>query len=137
MKRVIDPSVAVKWFVDEDGAAEARALLASGDELFAPDLIVCEVTNILWKKARRGEASSEQVAQACAELVADLYEVMPSAPLMLRAAELARDLDHPAYDCFYLACAEQVDAPLVTADQRLIAATARGGLSRLVTPLHA
>jgi predicted nucleic acid-binding protein len=33
---------------------------------------------------------------------------------------IARDLDHPDYDCFYLALAEQRQATLVTADRRLL-----------------
>ena len=34
------------------------------------------------------------------------------------AARLAIDLDHPAYDCFYLALALQEQYPVVTADRR-------------------
>ncbi len=33
---------------------------------------------------------------------------------------ISRALDHPAYDCFYLALAEARDAPMVTADRRLL-----------------
>ena len=38
--------------------------------------------------------------------------------LAAAAARLAIDLDHPAYDCFYLALAIQTQYPLVTADTR-------------------
>jgi len=38
--------------------------------------------------------------------------------LAASAARLATDLDHPAYDCFYLALAVQQQYPLVTADKR-------------------
>ena len=34
------------------------------------------------------------------------------------AARLAVDLDHPVYDCFYLALAVQTQYPVVTADAR-------------------
>jgi predicted nucleic acid-binding protein len=33
---------------------------------------------------------------------------------------IASQLDHPVYDCFYLALAEARDALLVTADRRLL-----------------
>ncbi len=33
---------------------------------------------------------------------------------------MAVDLRHPVYDCFYLALAEAEEAPLVTADRRLL-----------------
>ena len=37
----------------------------------------------------------------------------------MKAAALAVQIDHPVYDCVYLACAEAEAAPLVTADERL------------------
>jgi predicted nucleic acid-binding protein len=37
-----------------------------------------------------------------------------------RASQIAVDLEHPAYDCFYLALAEREAAALVTADRRLV-----------------
>jgi predicted nucleic acid-binding protein len=52
MKRlVIDASVAVKWVVEEEGTAEALALLRAS-KLVAPELLVAECANILWKKAQ-------------------------------------------------------------------------------------
>ena len=38
--------------------------------------------------------------------------------LVASAARLALDLDHPVYDCFYLALALQEQHPVVTADRR-------------------
>ena len=35
-----------------------------------------------------------------------------------RATELACQLNHPAYDCFYLALAELLGTSVVTADRR-------------------
>ena len=52
----------------------------------------------------------------------------PTAPLSERALELAQRLDHPAYDCFYLALAESESAVLVTDDEKLIL---RGKQARL------
>ena len=39
-----------------------------------------------------------------------------------RALAIAVDLNHPIYDCFYLALAEREHAPLISADKRLLAA---------------
>jgi predicted nucleic acid-binding protein len=36
------------------------------------------------------------------------------------AMTIARVLDHPVYDCFYLALAQKEAAALVTADRRLV-----------------
>jgi predicted nucleic acid-binding protein len=51
---VIDASVALKWFIDEDGSDRAAALLDGKELLIAPDLIVAEVCNAGWKAVRAG-----------------------------------------------------------------------------------
>jgi predicted nucleic acid-binding protein len=42
------------------------------------------------------------------------------------AVALSRQLQHPAYDCFYLALSRRLDAPLITADKRLHAVLQMG-----------
>lgn len=42
------------------------------------------------------------------------------------ALKLSLALDHPIYDCLYLALAEKLDAPLISADQRLLALAPKG-----------
>ena len=46
---VIDASVAIKWVIEEAGTKEALALRRQA--LAAPDLLVAECANILWKKS--------------------------------------------------------------------------------------
>jgi predicted nucleic acid-binding protein len=48
---VIDASVAIKWLVDEPGTAAALSLRRH--RLLAPDLLIAECANVLWKKVRR------------------------------------------------------------------------------------
>ena len=45
MTLVADASVALKWYLIEDGAEAARQSLADGDTLVAPELVVAEVCN--------------------------------------------------------------------------------------------
>jgi predicted nucleic acid-binding protein len=117
---VVDASVAIKWVVAEPGTKEALALL--GSRLFAPALLQAECANILWKKVRRGELSSAE-ARIAARLLANFgIEFVSRDPEIARVLELAVALDHPAYDCFYLAAAEKQGVPLVTADERLVRA---------------
>jgi len=120
---VVDASVAIKWFVEEDGSEAAEALLISPGLLIAPDLIVAEVCNAAWKAVRIGAMSSEQQDDAAARLATVLDELVPLALLARRAVAASRALDHPAYDCFYLALAEQRDTQLITADRRLLQRT--------------
>jgi predicted nucleic acid-binding protein len=46
---VVDASVTIKWFVPEPLSDEADRLLGGGDALFAPDLLLLEFGNTLWK----------------------------------------------------------------------------------------
>jgi predicted nucleic acid-binding protein len=118
---VIDASVALKWFIEEEGAAQASALLTGADMLVAPDLIVAEVANAGWKAVRAGSMLPEQHDHAAARLPLAFDGLVPLASLAPRAVAISRALNHPVYDCFYLALAEERAATLVTADRRLLA----------------
>lgn len=124
MTVVVDASVALKWYLNEEDSEQALALLASDERLIAPDLIVAELCNGAWRLIRRGELRREQleiIARGAPDAFAALHA---SASLAVRAAAIALALDHPVYDCFYLALSETQDAPLVSADRRLIERTA-------------
>lgn len=115
---VIDASVAVKWVVEEDGTTEALALL-DGGSLSAPDLLVPECANILWKKVRRSELQTDEAIMAARLLQRSDVEIVPTRGLMEEALKLSIDLDHAAYDCIYLSLALEKDWRFVTADARL------------------
>lgn len=115
---VVDASVAIKWIVPEPDSHLALSL-RDGRRLIAPQLIFAECTNILWKKARRGEISSAQAAEL-AVMIDDLdIETASMRGLVTQAMALSLEYDHPAYDCFYLALALIEVCPFVTADQTL------------------
>lgn len=116
---VIDASVAIKWVVTEEGSPEAVSLL-SGTPLCAPDLMMAECANILWKKVARGELTAQVATLAARALEHAAVELHPMRALIEPATQLAIDLDHPAYDCIYLALAQANDWRFVTADKRLL-----------------
>ncbi len=116
---VIDASVAVKWVVEESGTAEALAL-RSQYRLIAPDLLAAECANILWKKVQRKELLRSEALLAARLLQSAEVELVPSHSHMEEATRMAVDLDHPAYDCLYLALAAEQQCPFVTADERLV-----------------
>jgi predicted nucleic acid-binding protein len=116
---VIDASIAIKWVVEEQGTSEALALRQRA-KLIAPDLLVAECANILWKKVQRRELAKEEAVIAAGLLQGVDIELLPMRSLLESAARMAIELDHPAYDCIYLALAVANDCPLVTADERLL-----------------
>ena len=137
MTIVVDASIAVKWVIPEVLSDEAEALRGRADRLLAPDLLLPEAANALWKKLIRREISAHEAAQAIELLMASGLDLRPSGPLLDRALALARRLRHPVYDCLYLALAQAEDATLVTADQRLLARVARGRTRVTVVDLAA
>ncbi|MGH6920411.1 MAG: type II toxin-antitoxin system VapC family toxin [Geminicoccaceae bacterium] len=131
MTLVVDASVAAKWFIEEAGRAQAIRLLDVTDRQ-APDLLLVEVANVVWKKALRGEVSETQAGFICAS-IAHCFDVLHSSDSLIeRAIVVAIDLQHPVYDCLYLACAERAGARLATADRRLIAAVKGSAFAALV-----
>lgn len=131
MNLIVDASVAIKWFVTENLHEEARSLLGKGHDFYAPDLLVAELANAVWKKVRRKEIDDRQareIALACL----DGPELLRSADLVDRALQIAFELGHPVYDCLYLACAEAMGGMVVTADKRFHDAVRASEFSRLI-----
>jgi predicted nucleic acid-binding protein len=127
---VIDASIAVKWVVEETGTVEALSLRRQG-RLIAPELLVAECANILWKKVRRQELSKDEAVLAAVVLAAGLLqradvELQPTRSLLSAATSIAIELDHPAYDCVYIALAIANDCSFVTADESFIRKLSQG-----------
>lgn len=118
---VVDASVVANALADDgsDGGV-ARARLTAGDDLVAPDLVDVETVAVLRKRWMAGDLSRNRFSAAIDDLK-DLDLVRyPALPLMRRAFELRDNVT--AYDAVYVALAERLDCPLVTADRRLAAA---------------
>jgi predicted nucleic acid-binding protein len=134
MRTVVDGSVAAKWYFAERGHEAADRILAAGiageRELLAPDLIVPEFVNVLWKRVRRHECSRAAAAEILALWDVDRPQLVASSDLAGQAFGLANELDQPVYDCLYLALAIELDASLATADRQL-ARAARSRLERV------
>lgn len=122
---VIDSSIVIKWVVEEEGTPEALALRDSS-HLLAPELVVAECANILWKKVQRNEVLRDEALLAARVLERVDIEILPTRALLSAAARIAIELGHPAYDCLYLALALDNDCRFVTADQRFLRRLAQG-----------
>lgn len=135
MSLVVDASVAIKWFVQEDLYQDAWDLFDREEPPYAPDLIVPEVANVAWKKATRGDIGWQQVREIVNRISSGIPILFASVELSVRALGIARALNHPVYDCLYIACAEVLDSELVTADKRLWQATRETDLASRVRHL--
>lgn len=135
---VVDASIAVKWLIAEPDSEWALSITRHGSALVAPELLLSESGNALWKLARRGLLASTTQAALYASLDTSPLRIMACGAAMHAAAlRLANTLDHPIYDCVYLALAIEVGGMLATADARFAAVLRRSVVlppDRLLTP---
>ena len=130
MRLVVDASIAVKWLVEEENSEAADNILDGRHELHAPRLMVSEVGNTLWRKAKMGEIE-RSLAGALAAAIPEMgVHWSDDEAISADAVRLAVALDRSVYDCVYLALANRIGATLVTADERFanaLAGTEHGG----------
>lgn len=129
---IIDASVGVKWLIVEELTDRANALV--GDDMSVPALFYSEVANAICKKARRGELELEPVVEQLPKLRL-ITTTIDDASFAARALTLAHELDHPVYDCVYLAIAEAREELLVTADVKFLRKVSGTSYAPLVRPL--
>ncbi len=126
---VVDANVALFWTIKSPLSDKAAALLRNDRRLIAPDFIIAEVTNALFTQVRNRLEAADRAKDGLDLLPRWFAELVPSAMLRSRAFDLALELKHPAYDCFYLALALMRDVLFVTSDahfQRKAAAAGYG-----------
>ena len=121
---VVDASVVAAAFFQESGAEAARAILTGGSELYAPDLILAEVGNVVWKRYGRGEIDEAEARALVADCLRLPLVLTPSGDLVASALELALRSKRTVYDCLYLALAVRTKAVLVSGDKRFVNALA-------------
>lgn len=118
---LVDTSVAVKWFVREATSELANELVFQKHDLAAPDLILIEFANALRKIVRAGAMPEADAITSLARLPRFFSAVLPTAGLLPDAFVIACSLQHPIYDCIYLAASSQLRCPLITADAAFVA----------------
>jgi predicted nucleic acid-binding protein len=134
---VLDPSVALAWFIDrpiDPYAEHIRQHLRGEWTATAPLLWQTEVANILVTAERRKVLTQEQVAEASAALQQLTPMRLRFDASVLTLAELtksAREHGLTAYDTAYLLLARREGLPLATLDHALRAAMAKAGVSLL------
>jgi predicted nucleic acid-binding protein len=120
---VVDASIAIKWVLAESDSDLAHQIVSWS--LIAPDLLLIQCANTIWRHVELGEVAPCQVSEIWAVLRAMPVEIVASNELVERALDLAVTLKHPVYDCLYLALALDRGARVVSADRRFRTASRR------------
>jgi len=121
---VVDASVLLKWFLhekeaDRDRALALRDLHVSGrSTIYIPRLALLEVLNAI----RFSPKGDEEDGETALDALQDLHlEIKPGDVSVLRKANaIAWAYKITIYDALYVALAEQVGYPLITADEVMV-----------------
>lgn len=118
---VADASIVANAVGDDDtDGARARTALRAAVDVAAPDLVDVETVSVLRRRWMAGTLTAQRFRAAVldlSDLAVHRYSVLP---FMMRAYELRANVT--PYDAAYIALAEALDCPLLTADARLASA---------------
>lgn len=88
-----------------------------GQVLVAPDLLRIEVVSVIRRQAAARTLTKRQADHAIDDLLTLPITLFPTTPLLRRCWALRANVT--VYDACYIALAEALDVPLLTADARL------------------
>lgn len=116
---VVDASVVVDYLLGGPSPAgdALAAVLVDNEPVSAPHLLDVEVSQVLRRFVLRGRLDPDLAEEMLAELIALPVRRYEHVGLVTRAFELRGNVT--MYDAVYLALAEVLDAPLLTADAAL------------------
>lgn len=119
---VVDASVAVKWFSNEEFTQEALKLredhVEDQIEIVIPNLLLTELTNALRYNSHFTKEDVQKATQTLFDL--QLQILAPSAETLNQATNISFELETTIYDSVYLALAEQLDCKCITTDEELV-----------------
>ena len=111
---VVDASVLATALGDDDDDGDRLRERLRGERLAAPHLLDVEVASVFRRQVGAGRMDKRRARLALDDLTALPIRRAPHAPLLARAWELSENLT--SYDAMYVALAEALAVPLVTAD---------------------
>jgi len=120
-KVVLDSSVVIKWFSNEEGTDKAlviREKYINGDiEIAIPDLVLYEVANALRYNTSINENDIKEAVDSLNKLEIDI--IVPTKEITNLAISYALKFGLTVYDAFFLSLADVLRFTCITADEKL------------------
>jgi len=118
---VLDASVIVKWFSEEEHtekALEIREKVRRGEErVIVPDLLLYELSNALKYNPNFDADDVKDALTSIFDMEIDIITPIPE--IMHAAIGIAFEYDITVYDAIYVALAKETGSNFITADRRL------------------
>ena len=128
LRCVLNTNVCIKQFIADLLTPKVNQLFDHlndpSAEFFIPDLFYIECANTLWKYVKAKLYTAEQVQADITDLKALRFQVTSTKDLMTQAVQIGLDYGITAYDGCYVALSQQISAPLLTLDERLVTSLA-------------
>ena len=119
---VVDASIIVKWFVEEEGSDKSLKLrdryIEGEIRIIAPELMIFETLNALYYKRLFSEEELKQISEALEAYSFTLYPLRGK--YASKAIEVAFKNDITIYDASYIALAIIRNTQMYTADEKLM-----------------
>ena len=118
---VLDSSVVIKWFSEEEGtdmALSIREKHINGEvEVVVPDLLLYEISNALRYNKNIDEDEVKEAVESIVKLGIDI--IVPTREIMDLAISYAFKYNLTVYDAYFLSLASMLQFGCVTADEKL------------------
>jgi predicted nucleic acid-binding protein len=118
--RVLDTSVVVKWFLEEEGTDRAdlflQELAQNTARAVVPSSLLSEIANVFWVHRREGltEAEAQGFWGELVQLPLEIIEVTHQ--LLFDALAFSFRMQVSPYDATFVVLARRLECDLITAD---------------------
>ena len=131
---IIDTSAVIRLFIDDgpipDGLEKFLTEVERGNAIaLAPELMLFEAANVLYKKMLRGELTSEEAKSLLDEITRLPIRREGHVPIIQRSFAIAENTNLTVYDSLFLVLAEYRNGVLFTGDNKLLQAAKDLGLA--------
>lgn len=131
---VVDASIAIKLYVPEIHSAPTVRFFSDGHELIAPDLMLSEFGNIIWKKTHLlRELTNEEAMSIIVAAQTLPLAYFRTAGLLTSAFQMALQTQRTVYDCLYVALAASRNCQCMSDDRKLAVSLKGTSLAKYLT----
>jgi len=124
MNIVLDASIAIKWFKDEDenyvdlALSIQRKKLTGEVEIIVPDLFFLEVLNAFFKKPALTQEDISNIKESLLKM--NMKIIYPDSKILEKTINIALKNNLTFYDALYIATADVNAAILYTEDKEIL-----------------